>query len=234
MMRRTPLKTGTAPMKRAAFTRGERIEAREVTKTITKVAREKKYKCKVRTCRAEFVPARPFEEWCSPECGTVLALSKLDKQREARAKSQRAADRRQKEEGMDPKKRLSLVQDLANKYAVLRDYLDGCISCDKGPHWTGGAWHGSHFKSVGSNSALRFNLLNIHKACSECNWHKGGNIINYEPRLKIKIGADRVEWLRNHPRSREFTTEYLQRLAVILRKKIKRQERRIAADAGIY
>jgi len=32
MMRRTPLKPGTAPMKRAAFARAERIEQREVTK----------------------------------------------------------------------------------------------------------------------------------------------------------------------------------------------------------
>jgi len=233
MMRRSPVKPGTALMKRTAFARGERTEAREVTKTITKAARENKHKCAVRTCRAEFVRPQPFVTWCSPECGTVLALAKLDKQREAKAKSQRAADRRQKEEGMAPKKRLSLVQDLANKYAVLRDHLDGCISCDKGPPWTGGAWHGSHFKSVGSNSALRFNLLNIHKACNECNWHKSGNIINYEPRLKIKIGADRVEWLRNQPRSRDFSTEYLIRLAAVLRKKIKRLERRIAADVGI-
>lgn len=237
MMRRSPMKPGSSPMKRTAFARAERIEARELTKIIIKEKKPQKgpklHKCKVRTCRAEFVKLRPFEDWCSPECGTILALEKLAKQREAKAKAERAADRKRKEEGMDPKQRLSLVQDLANKYAVLRDRDDGCISCDKGPHWTGGSWHGSHFKSVGSNSALRFNLLNIHKACDQCNWHKGGNIVNYEPRLRIKIGDERVEWLRNHPRLRKYTTEYLQRLARVLRKKIKRLERRIAVEAGI-
>ena len=43
-MKRTPMKPGTAPMKRTAFARGERIEAREVTKA--KVARARSFKTK--------------------------------------------------------------------------------------------------------------------------------------------------------------------------------------------
>ncbi|SDF80681.1 MULTISPECIES: nuclease domain-containing protein [unclassified Duganella] len=46
MMRRSPIKPGTAPMKRTAFARGERIEAREVTKTITKAARGRSLRTK--------------------------------------------------------------------------------------------------------------------------------------------------------------------------------------------
>lgn len=185
-------------------------------------------KCKVRACRCSFLPDKPFIHWCSPECGTVLALEKLAKQKIAKAKSERAEDKRRKEQGMRHADRLELVQKLANKYAVLRDHLDGCISCDKGPHWNG-TWHGSHYKSVGSNSALRFNLFNINKSCSQCNWHKAGNIADYEPRLVLKWGADCVEWIKNHPRSREYSAEYLIRLAAILRKKIKRQEARIVS-----
>lgn len=190
----------------------------------------KLHKCAVRSCRAEFLRTQPFIRWCSPECGAALAMEKIAKQKAAKEKSERAADRKRKAEGMSIPDRLEICQKLANKYAVLRDYKYGCISCEKGPWWTGGVWHGSHFKSVGSNSALRFNLLNIHKACDQCNFFRSGNIINYEPRLAQKIGADRVEWLRNHPRSRIYTAEYLIRLAIILRKKIKRQEARIKAN----
>ncbi|MEX5385685.1 recombination protein NinG, partial [Cronobacter muytjensii] len=103
----------------------------------------------------------------------------------------------------------------------------GCISCDKPAHWTGGKWHGSHFKSVGSNSALQFNLLNINKSCDQCNFFMAGNIGPYETRLRQKIGDEKVDWLKNHPRGREYTPEYLDRLARILRKKIRRTEKRL-------
>lgn len=186
-------------------------------------------KCANRECRALYLPdpAQSFRTWCSPECGTLIALARLAKQKAAKAKAERVADRKRKEEGMPHKERLEAVQKLANRIAILRDWEDGCISCDKGPAWQGGAWHGSHYKSVGSNSALRFNLHNIHKACNQCNWHKAGNIADYEPRLAIKLGDERLEWLKNHPRSREYSTEYLQRYAAIARRWIKRREKRL-------
>jgi hypothetical protein len=186
-------------------------------------------KCANRACRAPYLPdpKQPWKNWCSDDCAVVIALDKLAKQKAAKAKAERAADRKRKEEGMPHKERLELVQKLANRIAVLRDWHDGCISCDKGASWQGGAWHGSHYKSVGSNSALRFNLLNIHKACSQCNWHRAGNIADYEPRLAMKIGAERLDWLKHHARSREYTTEYLMRYAAIARRWIKRREKRL-------
>lgn len=184
-------------------------------------------KCANRACRAPFAPdpRAPFQTWCSGDCAVVIGMEKVAKQKAAKAKSERAELKRRKQDGMKMSDRLAAVQALANKVAVVRDAADGCISCDKGPYWNG-TWHGSHFKSVGSNSALRFNLLNIHKACSQCNWHMGGNIANYEPRLALKIGADRLDWIKHHPRSREYTPEYLTRLAKVLRRLIKRYERR--------
>jgi hypothetical protein len=43
-MKRSPMKPGTAPMKRTAFARGERIEAREVTKTHKGLTRSSRIK----------------------------------------------------------------------------------------------------------------------------------------------------------------------------------------------
>lgn len=184
-------------------------------------------KCKNRACRAAFVPDRPFIEHCSPECGVVIGMEKIAKQKAAKAKAERAAHARKKREAKTPAQLAEPVRKLAQRYAVLRDHAYGCISCDKGPHWHG-VWHGSHFKSVGSSSALQFNLWNINKSCDQCNWFLAGNIGPYETRLRQKLGDERVDWLKNHPRSREYSVEYIDRLAAILRKKIRRLERRIA------
>ena len=90
-----------------------------------------------------------------------------------------------------------------------------------------GIWTASHFKSVGSNSALRFNAWNIHKGCEQCNLFKSGNIAEYEKRLVLKVGSERVDWLKCHNRSREYSKEYLMRLQAIARRWIKRREKRL-------
>jgi hypothetical protein len=205
------------PMQRTAFLRAEPKPA---------TGKPKPRKCKA--CRAPYQPdpKQPFVVWCSPDCAVAIAQDRVAKQKAAKAKAERAADRKRKEEGMRHADRLELVQKLANRCAVLRDWHDGCISCDKGPNWNG-TWHGSHYKSVGSNSALRYNLFNISKACSQCNWHRAGNIAEYEPRLALKWGDERLEWLKSHPRSREYSTEYLIRFAAVARKWIKRREKRL-------
>ena len=185
----------------------------------------KLYKCAVRECRKPYERTRPFIKWCCDDCATVLALEKLAKQKASKAKAERAADKLRKEEGMPLKDRLKATEQLINRYVVLRDRHDGCISCEKGAHWDG-VWHASHFKSVGSNSALRFNLWNINKSCSQCNLFRSGNIAMYEPRLVQKIGSERVEFLKYADRSRVYDTEYLMRLSSIMRRKIKRLERK--------
>lgn len=214
-LKRSELKRST-PMGRGSISRAEPKPAKG----------PKPVRCAVKGCRAPFVPERAHIKFCSPDCGAVLGIQLAAAKKAKEAKAERAADRRRKEEGLPHKKHLERVQGLANRIAVLRDWHHGCISCDKGPNWDG-TWHGSHYKSVGSNSALRFNLWNISKSCSQCNWFMGGNIANYEPRLSLKIGHGRMEWLKNHPRSREYSTEYLIRYATIARRWIKRKEKRL-------
>lgn len=163
---------------------------------------------------------------CGIPCAIELAAKITAAQKAKAARQERAQDRQQKRALMSPAKLAEPVRKLAQRYAVLRDHEYGCISCDKGPHWHG-VWHGSHFKSVGSSSALQFNLWNINKACDQCNFFLAGNIGTYETRLRQKYGDERVDWLKNHPRSREYPSEYIDRLAAVLRKKIRRQERRL-------
>lgn len=120
---------------------------------------------------------------------------------------------------------LALAEKAVNRYVRARDFFDGCISCEKGSHWDG-VWHASHYKSVGSNSRLRFNLHNIHKGCEQCNIHRAGNATEYRRRLEVKIGADRVEWLQCQNGVTKYTPEYLARLITVMNKKALRQEKR--------
>jgi hypothetical protein len=183
------------------------------------VGKPRQKSCKV--CRARFEPRMPLQVACGLACAAEHGKKVTAQQKAKAKKTERAQDRQAKRELMSPAKLAEPVRKLAQKYAVLRDREYGCISCDKGPHWHG-VWHGSHFKSVGSNSALQFNLWNINKACDQCNYFLAGNIGPYETRLRQKYGDERVDWLKNHPRSREYSIEYLDRLSAILRKKIRR------------
>ncbi len=114
-----------------------------------------------------------------------------------------------------------------NKYVRLRDAHLGCVSCDKPATWQG-QWHCSHLRSVGASSATRFNLWNMNKSCSMCNLHLSGNLVEYVPRLRAKIGDAKVDWLYSQNQPVTHTIEYLKRLKAIFTKKARILERRLA------
>jgi ribosomal protein L44E len=179
-------------------------------------------KCKV--CGTEYVKSRPLQKVCSTSCAIEHA-NKLTERKKAKEAAQDRRQTREKLKAMKSKAKLANeAQAVVNKYVRLRDAHLGCISCDKPASWDG-QWHASHFRSRGAASGLRFHLWNIHKSCSICNNHKSGNLIEYEPRLREKIGADRVEWLRSQNQVVTFTAEYLNRLKAVFSKKVKRIER---------
>lgn len=222
-------------MKRTAITRstpmarGAGISAKKPAADVKPVRGPRPSKCAHRACRGPYIPdpKTPFKNWCSDDCAVALGLEKVAKQKAAKAKAERIEAKRKKEEGRSPKERADLAQKAVNRYVLLRDYEDGCISCDKTVYWQGGEWHASHFTSRGASSGLRFHLWNINKSCNQCNIHKGGNILEYGARLVRKIGADKVETLKNFPRSREYTNEQLDRITRIFNKRSLRLEKRL-------
>lgn len=203
--------TRKTPMKRTAFKPTEPKPPKG----------PKQRKCAIKECRQLFTPRSITHKACSPECAEKVAAKIAEAQRLKQEKADRQEAKRKKEASRTVKEWLKVVEKLVNRYVLLRDKYEGCISCYMPSHYDG-AWHASHFKSVGSNSALRFNLWNIHKGCAQCNLFKSGNIAEYERRLILKAGQARVDWLKNHDRVRKYTVEYLERFANIFRKKIRR------------
>jgi hypothetical protein len=169
-------------------------------------------------CAEQFTPARPLQRVCSIRCAKRVAEAKHKAEKED-IKQRKEALKRPSEWEQDC---LKIVQ----KIARLRDRHDGCISCHM-PENYGGAWHGSHFRPAGNNSAVMFNLWNIHKSCAQCNLFKGGNIASYRPRLVEKIGAERVEWLESQTQVVKRNVDYLKRLKAVMGKRLRRLEKRI-------
>lgn len=185
--------------------------------------------CRVEGCKTRFANPQPFVCWCSPECGTVLSIARLEKKRlltiKTKIKEDKRADRIRREKLDGRKIWLKKAEAAVNKYVKLRDFGKGCISCHLPANWQG-KWQASHFRSVGAASSIRYNLWNINKSCLPCNMHKGGNIIDYEPRLRALIGDDKVAWLRAQNNLASYDVAYLQRLAKVFNKKARRQEKR--------
>ena len=192
-----------------------------------------------RYCSTIYKPARPMQPGrvCNAiECQARHADETIASQRKKRAQADRIAkaeDRkvvRSKLEDMKPLSKLAKeAEHWINRIARIRDKDMPCISCDR-PHSWNGQWHASHYKSVGSNSALRFNLSNIHKACSICNNHLSGNIAEYARRLPDRIGMERFRFIENHPRERKYSREYLIRLKAVAMRWCKRLERRANSE----
>lgn len=167
-----------------------------------------------------------------PECIDGYAEAQAAKAERAEAKKARAAakveraETRRRKEAIKPRaKWLAECQAIVNKIVRLRDAHLGCCSCDRGPGWDG-QWHASHLRSVGAASAVRFHLWNIHKGCSICNNHLSGNLAEYLPRIRSRIGDEKVDWLYTQNQVTAHDVAYLKRFKAVMGKRLKRMEAR--------
>jgi hypothetical protein len=84
-------------------------------------------------------------------------------------------------------KLLKQAQIVFNKWIRERDKDLGCISCG------GSVDHAGHYFAQGSNSALRFDEMNVNGQCVGCNTYKHGNLINYRKGLVKRYGKEETE-----------------------------------------
>ncbi len=218
-MKKTVMPSRSAPMKRSPIRQRAAVYRDVATASV-----KPKRKCANPECRHPFEKRSMTHVACSPDCALIVG-------RLVQAKIERKKDRVRKDDIQPVKVLLKRAEKAVNRYVRLRDRFDGCISCNKPSHWDG-VWHASHFKSVGSNSVLRYNLLNINKSCNECNFFMAGNIVEYEKKLILKIGTDRVDWLKCQNGVRRYDAEYLIRLTRIFNKKARRLEKRRLENAA--
>lgn len=199
-------------------------------------------KCKV--CNEWFIPAYANIRWCCPEHGAIYAMELRAKEKvKAEAKRIKAkheaekADRKRRQEKRESFKSKSQwdkeAQSAFNRYIRIRDEGKPCVSCGnpligKSNYLTGSAIDASHYRSRGAASHLKFNVFNVHSACTRCNRQLSGNAVEYRIRLIERIGLTRVERLESDNEPRRFDIPYLQRIKSIFTRKARQLEKRHA------
>lgn len=185
-------------------------------------------KCDNPACDVKFTP-KIGQKVCCWQCGLAVADQPANQKKARMAIEQR--ERREIQVRKEKVKRrseyMSEAQAVINRYVRLRDAHLGCVSCERSATWQG-QWHASHYRSRGAAPHLRFNLHNIHKACSICNNHLSGNIMGYRPELVRRIGEERVAMLEANQERAGFTIDYLKRLKRVFAEKARRLELRRA------
>lgn len=175
---------------------------------------------KCANCKESFTPDRPFVAWCSIDCAVVIARLKQAKQKARDATQERARHAKAKEAVKTKGQHMKEAQMAFNAVIRERDKDLPCVSCDKPATWHG-QWHASHLRSVGSTPELRFEELNVHKACSVCNSHLSGNLLGYLPRLILRIGQDKVDWLQGKHESKRYSIDDLKAIKAEYRAKLR-------------
>lgn len=190
------------------------------------IKERKPKKCRVVECGASFVPQRLGQAVCSPACAIVDAPANLDRARKAIAQRNRQEIKVRKEKLKSRADHLKDTQQAFNAWVRERDALLPCISC--GRHHQG-KYDAGHYRTVGSNPALRFEPLNCHKQCVPCNQHKSGNIVEYRINLVLRIGPEKVQWLEGPHEPQKYTVEELKAMTADYRAKTRELKRGQAA-----
>jgi hypothetical protein len=189
-------------------------------------------KCRVTACRASFVPAQPFQTWCSPDCAVTIIRQRQEKQRKSFAQRERREIQVRKEKLKSRADHLREAQAAVNEYVRLRDAHLPCISCDSMPNdndlMTGSRWDAGHYRSVGACPELRFEPLNIHRQCVKCNRNLSGNAVEYRIRLVQRLGAETVAWLEGPHEPRKHTVEEIKTIKAEYRAKTRELKRAAA------
>jgi hypothetical protein len=166
--------------------------------------------CKI--CLNEFEPSKPLQVTCSYKCALDYARGKM-------AKKVKKENKEIKERIKTKSQHLKELQIIFNRFIRLRDKGKNCISCDAKIKGNG---HASHFFSVGSNPALRFNENNCFVSCEYCNTYLHGNLVEYSLRLPDRIGQDNYDKLFSmRGIKKQYSIPEIEELKRIYKQKIK-------------
>lgn len=135
------------------------------------------------------------------------AATKAAKEQKARAKVEKAMDKKRKEAIKTNGQRKADAQRELNRWVVHgRDADQPCISC--GRHHQG-IYHAGHYRSRGSAPHLALDPRNLHKQCAPCNLYLHGNLIQYRLGLIRRYGLEYVEALESDQGTKHYTgTDY--------------------------
>ena len=169
-------------------------------------------KCK--NCRELFAPYNSLQKYCfKSECVSVWTKIENEKQWKKRKQTMSIDAHSQKH-------KLTLQKEI-NKLARMIDEhckYTTCIDCGKELDYEKQV-DGSHRHNVQGNENIRFNLLNIHSARSECNQFHGGRKESYIKGLIQRYNESIAEEIENlskqYPLSNFSNKEIFESIAIV-------------------
>lgn len=181
---------------------------------------------KCRVCKAAFEPTSTLQQACGMLCALAMAKAHTSKLKAIARKEERKKLREAKAKLKTRAQWMKEAQAAFNAYVRSRDEGLPCISCGVfGPR----KYDAGHYRSVGSNPAIRFDEDNCHLQCVPCNQFKSGNAIDYRIGLLARIGEERVARLEGPHEPKKYTIEDLKAIKAEYTKK-----RKELADKPIY
>lgn len=144
-------------------------------------------KCSI--CKREFIPRSSTAKVCSMDCAIEHSKIIASKQQAKNAQIERATHRESISNARPLSWYIRRAQTVLNRYILIRDANDGCISCGTR---TASQYHAGHYIPT-TRAIHRFNPSNIHKQCLKCNNYLHGNLTAYKPNLVAKVGKGIVE-----------------------------------------
>jgi len=200
---------------------------------IKKPKPRKPKKCPI--CSNEYLPWSSTQKTCN-EIPCAMAFAK-QQSAEKQAREIRKQEKLQRDDLRERRERLKGIaewqkeaQTAFNRYIRWRDYYKPCVSCGgtlqhRGSYTTGSAVDASHYRSRGAASHLKFNVFNVHSACTRCNRQLSGNVVEYRTRLIERIGITLVERIESDNTPRKFTIDYLKRVKAIFTRRARHYEK---------
>ena len=165
-----------------------------------------------------------------PECVEGYAEAQSAKGERKRAKEARAAAKVERAETRQRKEALKRIPDLRataqiafNAFIRARDKDKGCFVCGKPfpANRAGGSFDAGHVRSRGAAGHLRFNELNCHGECKECNASFGAKPHQIKAGAIQRIGLEAYEALESDNTPKKWTREELKEITQTYRRKLK-------------
>lgn len=207
---------------------------------MTAAKKLKEKTCAVKGCENTYIQYDSLRTWCSPECGAVLAMQKLEKKREKdrilAKKLRRAENAKFKKKVRDNDRSwwLKATQADVNRYVRWRDRDQPCCTCNKPPESSdkfvkGSGIDAGHYLTRAAYSALRFDIRQIHAQCVKCNRFNSGRRQEFREFMINKFDLEFVEWLESQTQPKKWTVDELKEIRAHYRKLL-RDEQNDASD----
>lgn len=183
------------------------------------VRREKK----CRACPTRFVPTRPLQVACCPDCAQTLARRNREKAEKRAATTERQKTRAALEALKTIPQLIAEADRAFCAWVRARDAGLPCICCGeaaKSSSLTGGEWDAGHYRSRGAASHLRYHPDNASAQRKRCN-RRAFDVASYRANLIARIGLERVEALEQDNRTHKWTRDELREIRDTYRRKLR-------------